>query len=225
MAVVLLPAGILSTEAAAQAQTREERERELRMQEEFEIQKKAIADQKKAQEEYQKLIQEQNADTEKSLKEAKDIIERSERYKEFARDPKAQGSPFPIPESLMHPPGYDRPYGWFVRGDNERIAWDFSRSVKETTFSRVYAFEVEPTFKNAVLSVNGDCKAGEIRIKVFMPNGKLYSDILIDEFGNINWKKSFTISEEENRDKAGEWRFQVNATKATGFFKISLLTY
>ena len=70
-----------------------------------------------------------------------------------------------------------------------------------------------------VMSVNGDCKAGEIRIKIIMPNGKVYSDIVIDEFGNLNWRKSFTISEEENKDKAGAWKFQINASKATGFFQ------
>ena len=50
-------------------------------------------------------------------------------------------------------------------------------------------------------------------------------DIVIDEFGNLNWRKSFTISEEENKDKAGEWIYKIEAVKATGFFKISLQTY
>jgi hypothetical protein len=75
------------------------------------------------------------------------------------------------------------------------------------------------------MSVMGDCKAGEIRVKIIMPSGKTYSDILIDEYGNLNWRKSFTISEEENKDKSGEWVFKIDATKATGSFKISLQTY
>ena len=58
-----------------------------------------------------------------------------------------------------------------------------------------------------------------------MPNGKVYSDIMIDEYGNLNWRKSFAISEEENKDKAGEWKFQISASKATGYFKISLQTF
>jgi hypothetical protein len=58
-----------------------------------------------------------------------------------------------------------------------------------------------------------------------MPNGKVYSDIIIDEFGNLNWRKSFPVSPEENEDKAGAWKFQINASKATGFFRISLQTY
>ena len=31
--------------------------------------------------------------------------------------------------------------------------------------------------------------------------------------------------EEENKDKTGEWKFKVDASKATGFFKISLQSY
>jgi hypothetical protein len=84
---------------------------------------------------------------------------------------------------------------------------------------------VEQTAKNVVMSVNGDCKAGDIRIKIILPNGKTYSDVVIDEFGNLNWRKSFQISEDENKDKTGEWKFKIDANKATGFFRISLQTY
>jgi hypothetical protein len=58
-----------------------------------------------------------------------------------------------------------------------------------------------------------------------MPGGKVYSDIVIDESGNLNYRKSFSISETENKDKAGEWKFRIEAEKATGFFRISLQTY
>jgi hypothetical protein len=110
-------------------------------------------------------------------------------------------------------------------GDAERTTWEFSRSVKENTFSRDYTFDVEKTAKKVVMSVMGDCKAGEIRIRIVMPNGKNYSDIVIDESGNLNWRKSFAISDTENQDKEGSWKFQIDSSKATGFFKISLQTY
>ena len=110
-------------------------------------------------------------------------------------------------------------------GDSERTSWDFSKTVKDNTFSGDYTFAVEKSSKSVIMSVMGDCKSGEIHIKIIMPNGKNYSDILIDESGNLNWRKSFTISETENQDKAGDWKFQISSTKATGFFKISLQTF
>jgi hypothetical protein len=75
------------------------------------------------------------------------------------------------------------------------------------------------------MSINGDCKAGEIRIKILTPQGKTYSDVVIDEFGNLNVRKSFNISDKENQDKTGEWKFVINSDKATGFFRISFQTY
>ena len=110
-------------------------------------------------------------------------------------------------------------------GDSERTSWEFSKTVKDNTFSKDYSFDVEKTAKSVVMSVMGDCKSGEIRIKIIMPNGKSYSDILIDESGNLNWRKSFNISETENKDKTGDWKFQISSTKASGFFKISLQAF
>ena len=104
-------------------------------------------------------------------------------------------------------------------GDSERTTWDFSKSVKENTFSRDYTFDVEKTANTVVMSVMGDCKSGEIRIKIVMPNGKNYSDILIDESGNLNWRKSFTISETENQDKTGNGNFRSHRPKQQDFLR------
>jgi hypothetical protein len=97
--------------------------------------------------------------------------------------------------------------------------------MKESSISRDYTIDIESTVNNVVMAVIGDCKEGEIRIKILMPNNKVYSDVLIDESGNLNWRKSFTISDTENKDKAGAWKFQIDASKASGYFKISLQTY
>ena len=226
MAVLLIPAGVFTWEATAQEKTKEEKERELRVQEEFEAQKKAIAEQKKAQEEFQKQMQEQQIEIDKAMDEAKVNINAAEQYKDMIRVYRTPGDRvFFNGEPFLSKPGVDGFAGWMHSGDNERTTWDFSRSVKETTFSKTYSFDVESTAKSVVMSVNGDCKAGEIKIKITMPNGKVYSDIMIDEYGNLNWRKSFAISEEVNKDKAGEWKFQISASKATGYFKISLQTF
>ena len=57
-----------------------------------------------------------------------------------------------------------------------------------------------------------------------MPGGKAYSEAVIDEFGNLNWRKSFQIAE-DNTDKIGEWKFKVSSKNATGNFNISLRVY
>ena len=202
----------------------EEKQTEEEILKAIDEQKKAMAMQKKAQEDALVIIR-KNADEKYKdiqVEIETDVLER-DRFKYF--DNRSSGRVIPF----EGPYGFDAPdiHAFYGRSfdDEERTTWDFSKSVKENTFSRDYSFFVEKNVTNVVMSVLGDCKAGEIRIKIIMPGGKNYSDIVIDEFGNLNWRKSFTITESENQDKTGEWKFQINSSKATGFFKISLKTY
>ena len=223
--IFLLAAGISFQRVNAQDKTKEEKEKEFQMQEAIKEQKKAMADQKNAQEEVLKAMEEQKNVMNEAMRNYRVVWEDSDRfnrafriYEDFGRSKSYRnGEPFIITPQIdvfTH-----------FNGDSERTSWDFSKNVKETTFSRDYIFDVEATAKTVVMSVNGDCKSGEIRIKIIMPNGKIYSDIVIDESGNLNWRKSFAISDTENKDKAGAWKFDISSSKATGYFKISLQTY
>jgi hypothetical protein len=209
-------------QSAAQDKTKVDKDKEMKQS--IEQQKKAIADQQKAMAEAEQTLNEKQTEIEyyKNDSLAPESKDRTKIYMNLSRD---RGRSFNFDDPFVFA-GQDM-NGWFDHsiGDSERSTWDFSKTVKENTFSRDYIFGVEKTAKTVVMSVVGDCKSGEIRIKIIMPNGKNYSDILIDESGNLNWRKSFTISETGNQDKAGDWKFQISSTKATGFFKISLQTY
>jgi hypothetical protein len=216
-------------QVAAQEKTKEEQEKDAKIQLSIEQQKKAMADQKKAQAEAEDNLDKQKSEVELSVKQVTDDLAKGgmERTKVYMAMPRGDRSfNFDEPFSSAAFAGQDM-HDWFDHsmGDSERTSWDFSKTVKENTFTRDYSFDVEKTSKSVVMSVMGDCKSGEIRIKIVMPNGKNYSDILIDESGNLNWRKSFTINETENKDKTGDWKFQISSTKATGFFKISLQTF
>ena len=206
----------------AQEKTKEQQEQELRIQRAMDEQKKAMEEQKKAQEEAMKAFQEQAGNLNDVMEDVRVRVEAADRYRDAGRItiPRSNRS-WSGDEPFIFSPGGDS-YFLYSAGESERTTWDFSSPVKENSFSKKYTFDVDKTAKSVVMSVNGDCKAGEIRIKIVMPNGKDYSDIVIDEFGNLNRRKSFTISTTENQDKTGEWKFEVTSTKATGFFKISL---
>jgi type II secretory pathway pseudopilin PulG len=207
-----------------EAQEKAQTEKEKQMQEAIDAQKKALIEQQKAQEEAQKDFQDQQQEMNKAMQDAKQKIEEARKNGTFRVYGDRGNRAFAFEEPFI----YSLPNGDFLHSfseDSERTTWDFSKSIKETTFSRDYIFDVEPTVNTVVMSVNGDCKAGDIRIKIVMPNGKPYSDIVIDEFGNLNWRKSFSISETENKDKTGAWKFEISSNKATGFFRISLQTY
>jgi hypothetical protein len=203
-----------------QDKTKEEKEKELKLQQAIDQQKKAMMEQKK-------VI---DIQTDQAMKDLNVKIQKNNElmnvYKSRVRN---QGDLEGLDEPYVISPGVefqDYGRGWFHgSGDSEKTTWDFSKQVKETTFSRQYSFDVEESANTVVMTVMGDCKKGDIRVKIVMPGGKVYSDIVIDEFGNLNWRKSFTISEDENKDKTGEWVFKIEAENATGFFKISLQTY
>jgi hypothetical protein len=215
----------------AQEKSKEEKDKEL--QELIDEQKKAMVEQKKVQEEAmrdaRKEIDKSNFEVQKAMENLKDL-------KVDVGDPQFQDQimrvyrnyngnrSYPNGDPFMYTPGFEF-YGRHSGDDSERTSWEFSKSIKETSFNRDYIIEVEKSVSNVVMSIVGDCKMGEIRIKIIMPNGKTYSDIVIDEFGNLNWKKSFNVSESENEDKTGPWKFEIKSSKSIGYFKISLQTY
>jgi hypothetical protein len=213
-------------QTAAQEKTKEEQEKEVKILQAIEQQKREMASQKKRTQEERVLILKEKDELDEALQNIRVEVETSGRPEEsFSfRTPRGDRN-FPFHEPFIISSGVDPVFGHSSGGDSEKTTWEFSRAIKENTFSRNYSFDVEKTANTVVMSVMGDSKAGEIRIKIVMPNGKIYSDIVIDEFGNLNWRKSFSISETENQDKSGEWQFQIESKKATGFFKISLQIY
>lgn len=204
-AVIIMSVAALQP-ANSQERTREDRERELQELKEFEVQKKV-----------------QEKEVQEAMEKAEDA---ASRVNELMRVYRGTGRSFNFNDPvIVTPGGVEYFHGYAFGSDAERTTWDFSRVVKGSTFSKSYSFDVEKSAKSVIMSVNGDCKAGEIRVNIVMPGGKTYSDIVIDEFGNLNWKKSFNISEEENQDKTGEWTFKVSAKNATGQFRISLQSF
>lgn len=227
LVVFLLTAGSFFQKVIAQEKTKAELEQEQKIQQEIDLQKKAWADQKKVQAEAEAALEEQQAvNIDNLTKEVQVRVQSAGKAGDAVRFYNQRGNrSYQYGEPFMWSPDNEVIFGHGMGGDSERTSWDFSKSVKENTFSKDYSIDVEKSVNTVVMSIVGDCKAGEIRIKIVMPNGKNYSDIVIDEFGNLNWRKSFTISETENQDKAGEWKFKIDSNKATGFFKISLQTF
>jgi len=214
-------------EAQDKSKNKEEKEKQMQLQESIEAQKKAMVEQKKAQEDALKILEEQKIDIQKEMENLPKGIEEREKFDQAMKifeDTRGIRSYYNSGEPFIFTPGVEF-YGQHFGGDTERTTWEFSKYMKESSISREYTIDIEPTVNNVVMSVIGDCKEGEIRIKILMPNNKVYSDVLIDESGNLNWRKSFTISETENKDKAGAWKFEIDASKASGYFKISLQTY
>lgn len=198
-----------------------DKQKDEELQQAIDAQKKALTDQNKDLEEVNQNLQDlQDQNVQVQVETARHMGDAMKNMR-IQRSPRAWSGDVPF---IWNGPDNDE-FSYAFGGDGQRTTWDFSKSVKENSFTKNYSFDVEKTTKTVVMSVMGDCKAGDIHVKIVMPNGKNYSDIVIDENGNLNWRKSFDISETENQDKTGEWKFQIISNKATGFFKISLQTF
>lgn len=227
IAIMLLTAAP-SLNVIAQDNRQTDKQRDAELQEAIKEQKRAMNEQKKAQEKASEDMQESMKDVEE-LKDLDVRVNTDENGNVMIYNRHGGTRSFRMPD----PPDPPEPYigdmnGFYFHSmgnDAEKTTWNFSKSIKENSFKRDYTFDVEKSVKTVVMSINGDCRAGEIRIKILTPDKKSFSDIVIDEFGNMNWRKSFSISDTENQDKTGEWTFQISSNKATGFFKISLQTF
>lgn len=215
-------------QAVAQEKTKEEKEKEL--QEAINEQKKAMIERQKAEKEAQieyriqidkaRSIQKESVD--RAMEKVRDNVGEIDdpEFQRVIRNYRDRANSWAPDEPFVFSPDMGSINNHFSNGNTERTTWDFSKSVKESSFNRDYVFDVEPAAKSIVMSVSGDCKDGEIRIRIIMPGGKTFSEVIIDEFGNLNWRKSLTITETENQDKTGAWKFEIKASKATGYFKI-----
>lgn len=221
-----------------QEKSKAEKEKETKILQDIEKQKREMTEQKReqekenereqmeVQEEVDKILKDKHLEIDEALKDIQLDINASDEDGNSIRIYRKRGDrPFRFEEPFIVSPDIEAFSGFGFGEDSERSTWNFSKSVKESTFSKDYTFDVENSAKTVVMSIMGDCNDGEIRIQIIMPDGKNYSDVVIDEAGNLNWRKSFAISETENQDKTGQWKFGITATNATGHFKISLQTY
>jgi len=198
-------------EVAGQEKTQEQKEKELKLQQAIEQQKKAMQEQSvEIQKEVMKELQRPEGAR------PDDPTRRSRSTVYVGREGSDAGA-------FYFGPGSDFSGFGFFRGSGTSL--EYSKGLNEATITKQFPCEIESDVKNVVMTISGDCKAGEIKVKIIMPDGKTYADVLIDASGNLNWRKSFTISGEENKDKIGEWMFRIETSKATGYFRISVQTF
>lgn len=209
----------------AQYGKRNESEREIEILKDINSQKKSMYEELRKLEDMNRILKDRQIEIENILDNIDEqgldsIVKRSKKIIIEKGD-----FPFDDRNKYMRRPGSDQWFFSFGDSDGEKTSWNFSKSVKESSFSKEYEMNVEGSVKKVSMSVMGDCKSGVIKIGIFMPGGRKYSDIILDESGNLNWRKSFDISEGDNKDKTGDWKFKIDASKATGYFRISLETF
>lgn len=136
-----------------------------------------------------------------------------------------------IPPVMVVPDGRMLRYGLPYEGDyfmfsnsghasKPGSSWNYSRQVMEATFTNEFTMSASDE-SSVNLSVSGDCAEGSMTVAIIMPDGKQLSEVVLDENGSLNWRKSFE-ADEDNGWKNGKWVFKIRAKNATGNLRISL---
>jgi hypothetical protein len=114
-------------------------------------------------------------------------------------------------------------YRGYGTGSKPGSSWNYSRQVMEASFTNEFTMSADDS-DNVNLSVSGDCAEGSISVAIIMPDGKQLSEVVLDENGSLNWRKSFE-AEKGNGWKSGKWTFRIKAKDATGNLRISMNSY
>ena len=114
-------------------------------------------------------------------------------------------------------------HGFMFSDSKSGSVWNYERRLNDATFTNEYSIATDTEAKKVDLFVSGVCTKGSITITVTAPDGKKLSDIIIDENGNMNWRKSYNT--EETKWTKGNWTFKVTTKSATGTFDISLNSF
>lgn len=243
MALMLSSAGVFGQEAPAKSADEKKKQEELQKQ--TELQKKAeYQKQQEVMNEEMKLkqaeieakrkeIQEKMADIEidnaKNKKEFEWIYKEFDDLNRYGRDIYRE-MPVVVMPDMPDLAGFNYDNGnniYLYTGHNYKSkpgsSWNYSRQVMEATFTNELTMSAED-MENVSLSVSGDCAEGSMSVSIIMPDGKQLSEVVLDENGSLNWRKSFEAGE-GNGWKNGKWTFRIKAKDATGNLRISLNSY
>jgi hypothetical protein len=114
-------------------------------------------------------------------------------------------------------------YGGPGYGSKPGTSWNYSRQVMEATFTNELAISADEG-QTVNLTVSGDCAEGTIAVAIIMPDGKQLSEVILDENGSLNWRKSYEAGEDSGW-KNGKWTFRIKAKNATGNLRIAMSSY
>ena len=204
-----------------EAEAQQKKQDELNKMREYELQKKML----EAEQELSR--HDGGPEYEQALHDYDAIRKRAEEMsKDYHVDVMKDMPPFVIPNDQMF--RYGIPYSGDYYIINEMghtgkpgSSWNYTRQVLEATFTNEFTMDAGGDGGNVNLSVSGNCAEGSITVAIITPDGKQLSEVLIDENGSLNWRKSLQENE-ESKWKNGKWIFKIKAKAATGNFRISM---
>src|ERR1035437_865983 len=147
--IFLFSLGSSFQQVRAQEKTKEQQEADLKIQQKIDAQKKALVELKKAQEDAELSMDAKKSELDSTMTNVRISLDKAnlDREKIFRDLPRGNGS-FLFDEPYDIGPDGQNFFEHSMGGDSERTSWEFSKTVKDNTFSNDYSFDVEKTAKS-----------------------------------------------------------------------------
>lgn len=162
---------------------------------------------------------------EKALKEKEEQVRVEAREREHARVAYGVASAGRAQAAPTVSSSYSTGDGFFftnaLGGSSSQIS--LSKTFHGESKKNEGAFDVDNTVRIITLSLSGDVKEGEIKIIISLPDGKKLKEMTIDESANIQFNQTIKISEEEKK-YYGKWKYNIEAVKAIGSYRLGIST-
>ncbi len=236
LALVMISASVVAQEVTSSEADKQKQE-ELTKLKEADAQKKKQDEliklkeyelQKKLQQAEQEMANhDRGPDYEKALHDYDAILKRAEEMSKDIQMDVLKDMPLKVlPDDNVYMYALPHLEDFYMYNDMEHAgkpgsSWNYTRQVLEATFTNEFTMDAGSDDGSVNLSVSGNCAEGSISVSIIMPDGKQLSEVLIDENGSLNWRKSLEENEEA-KWKNGKWVFKIKAKDATGNFHISM---
>lgn len=207
LAVLLVTGFMLQAQTQPSQETQAKAEYEKQMQEK-EMQLKQMEMQ----------IKKQQLEQEKKMKELERV------YEERARESERSSG---RARSFVYatPGGEEGNYFLQSWGQETQSQLTLRNTFNGETLSSDGVFDVEEGASHIKFTANGKVRQGEISIKVFYPNGKVFKDFTINSSAQITYSQSMNIKEEEKKKFVGTWKYEVKTKSAEGSYMLSIMTH
>ncbi|MFA6481928.1 MAG: hypothetical protein WCW62_05085 [Bacteroidales bacterium] len=106
--------------------------------------------------------------------------------------------------------------------NRENSSLSISKSLEDVTFSTDFYYEVKEGTSNISFFVNGNVKAGELKITLKKPDKSAIQEFTISPLADVNWNQQFSWDEEESDGYLGKWSISISASKANGTYRVQV---
>lgn len=219
------------------AQSREAQAEAL---ESIELQREAMADQKKEMEEKMIIIRKKNAEQmakrnymnpeklkklkEKQVEIWKDI--NGKKYHYYFNSPNfaykvVEPTVIDMPEDIKVdiPEIHGGVYS-FANISQDNLSID--KTLTEESSSADFNYEVKEGSTGMAVLVNGAIDSGKVKIVIKQPDGVLYNEYTLSSLANVNWRQSIKFEGKKGTEYVGKWTVTVSAEKAKGTYRVKL---